>query len=251
MTINKEQLKEKLEKAETPLNQRGLGFDSTLNEADRINGYTQEEVEYTPFNLYQHHGMCGGCAFFLREKDPTQASACWIVDGAISHLGSCQLYINGTYEAELRAGAIAIRMDFLSKEEEGEVEEKSTEVNEMFTIKFASTDKKRQIVYGIVLEPDEVDSQDDTVSAEEIELAAHRYALTPRVVGDSHTKEAKAKPVESYIAPYDMEIEGAKVKKGSWVMAVKVFDSDLWMGVEDGSYTGFSIGALAKRIPVE
>jgi hypothetical protein len=44
---------------------------------------------------------------------------------------------------------------------------------------------------------------------------------------------------------------GQLVKAGSWVMAVKVFDSKLWTGIESGDFTGFSIGALAKRCPFE
>ena len=114
-------------------------------------------------------------------------------------------------------------------------------------VKFASMDEEKRIVYGIVLEPDEVDAHEDTVNAEEIEKAAHRYALNP-VIGDSHRTRAKAMPVETFI--YNPEVV-KEVKPGSWVMAVKVDDEEMWEGVKEGLYTGFSIGALVRRTLVE
>jgi hypothetical protein len=116
------------------------------------------------------------------------------------------------------------------------------------TVKIASTDEEKQIVYGIVLEADEVDAHEDTISADEIEKAAHNYALTPMTIGHGHKKEAKARPVETYIYNPDIMKD---VKPGSWIMAVKVEDEELWSMVKDGSMTGFSIGALARRTPID
>lgn len=118
-------------------------------------------------------------------------------------------------------------------------------------VKFASLDLEKQVVYGIVLEPDMVDKQGDIISKEEIEKAAWKYALTPMVIGSGHKKQAKAKPVETYLAPVDFELGGQTVKKGSWVLAVKVMDTELWQLVKDGDFMGFSIGAMGRRSPYE
>lgn len=111
-------------------------------------------------------------------------------------------------------------------------------------VKIASMDEDQQIVYGEVLVPDSVDAHGDTVTAEEIEKAAHKYALTPMVIGNSHVKKAKARPVETFV--YNPEML-KKVTPGSWIMAVKVEDEEMWQAVKDGKFTGFSIGALCKR----
>lgn len=116
-------------------------------------------------------------------------------------------------------------------------------------------DNPKQILYCVVMEPDTVDLQEDATSADEIEKAAHQYLLDSRVVGDSHRKnergtiiEANAGVVESFIAPVDFEVGTERILKGSWVIAVKVSDTDLWKSVEDGDITGVSIGGVGERV---
>lgn len=109
----------------------------------------------------------------------------------------------------------------------------------------------QQIIYCVALEPDSVDLQNDVVSAEDIETAAHRYLRESRVVGNMHIAKAEAEVVESYIAPVDFDLDGQKVLKGSWVMAVKVHDAALWAAIEAGEYTGISIGGSGVREPIE
>jgi len=108
-------------------------------------------------------------------------------------------------------------------------------------------DEEQRLVYGVVLEPDTVDSQGDTISADEIEKAAHRFLVKSRVVGDRHSKKAKAEVVESYIAPIDFEWGGQKVKKGSWVLGVHISDDRLWNAVKKGEYQSFSVGGFGVR----
>lgn len=110
---------------------------------------------------------------------------------------------------------------------------------------------EKRLVYGEVLVPDVEDSQGDLVSSEEIEKAAHEYLRTFRLVGDSHEDLAPAEVVESYIAPVDFTPEGGDlIRKGSWVMVVKVQSEELWQEILKGEYTGFSIGGEAYRDPV-
>ncbi len=134
------------------------------------------------------------------------------------------------------------------------IEEEMTEkmVQKKITFPIAKADKEKQIVYGIVLTPDEVDSQDDYMTSDEIEKAAHSYLVQSRVVGSQHEKPMrKAEVVESYIAPQDMDWEGQygpqQVKKGAWVLAVKINDKKEWQKVLDGEYQGFSVGGYGVR----
>jgi len=122
---------------------------------------------------------------------------------------------------------------------------------------FKARDEEKRLVYGVALEPMAVDTWLDFETAETIEETAHNYLLAHRGVGVEHEREIKSAPVESYIAPVDFWFEGTPqnedtlVRKGSWVLVVKVLDDDEWARVKDGTYTGFSIQGQGKRRPVE
>lgn len=113
-----------------------------------------------------------------------------------------------------------------------------------------------RLVTGIVLEPDIVDSQKDTYTADEIRKTAHLYMLDFQNIGLQHKAmiNTEARPVESFIVPENtqggVEIGGVLVKSGTWVMTVKVFDDDIWSGIKRGELTGFSIGGFARRVPL-
>lgn len=107
----------------------------------------------------------------------------------------------------------------------------------------------KRLVYGVVSEPETADLQDDVLSVDEIEKAAHEYLRAFRVVGDQHETLADAEVVESFIAPVDYAAEdGTEIKKGSWVIGVKVHSEALWADIQKGAYTGFSIGGQAERV---
>lgn len=119
--------------------------------------------------------------------------------------------------------------------------------------KIVKADAAKQIVYGIVLEPEFIDAQNEWMTADDIERTAHLYLQKSRVVGKNHMDLVKAVPVESYIAPCDFTLDGGQygsqfVKKGSWVLAVKILDRAEWDKIVEGEYTGFSIGGFGLRI---
>lgn len=112
--------------------------------------------------------------------------------------------------------------------------------------------EEERIVYGVVLEPNTVDKQQDTISEEEIRTAAHKFMEDFGTLGLQH-KEAingDAKLLETFIAPADFEVNGDKITKGSWVMAERILNDALWKAVKKGEITGFSIGGSAVRRPV-
>jgi SAM-dependent methyltransferase len=114
-------------------------------------------------------------------------------------------------------------------------------------------DNKKQVVYCVVLAPDELDSQDDWMTADDIEDAAHHYMIHARTIGKDHSEPIEnAYPVESYIAPQDLEWGDGpygpqSVKKGSWVIGIKVADPKEWQKVENGEYQGVSVGGFGLR----
>lgn len=118
-----------------------------------------------------------------------------------------------------------------------------------------ATSAHKQVIYCVVLEPDSTDAHNDTMTPEDIEWTAHRYITKSRVVGSNHEKPIKASPVESYVAPMDLHFEEGTfgpqvVKKGSWVIGIKIEDKGEWQKVLDGEYTGVSIGGFGLRADV-
>lgn len=103
-------------------------------------------------------------------------------------------------------------------------------------------------VAGVVYEPDVLDAQGDSANADEIRKAAHKFLEDSRTIGLMHKEDAgpRAKLVESYIVPGDMRYGNQIVKKGSWVIVVKIADEELWTSVKSGAITGFSMGGTAR-----
>ena len=276
--------KTKTKKAEYPLNRRGMGYRSTLENGP----YFKDDVQYVEPDSNYNYSYCGACAFY-------RSGNCMALEEDVDIIGSCDLYISMANELSLEFESFILQQMYANKsadetdetDEELEVAEevekyiskengkycvrshqtnknfgcydtkaqaekrlrqisrfKSTE----FQVKFASMDEDKKIVYGIVLEPDEIDAHGDTITKDEIEKAAHLYLKSSRVIGDGHTKKAKAYPIESFI--YTPEIL-KKVKEGSWVMAIKVSSDSIWQSIKDGDYQGLSIGALVVRKPLK
>lgn len=114
-------------------------------------------------------------------------------------------------------------------------------------------DNDERFVLGVVLTPNEVDAQGDIYSAEEIRQAAHRFMEEFGGLGLMHRFRVndQVKVLESYLAPADLEIEGMRIPKGTWILAVRILSDDLWEQIRTGQLTGFSIGGSARRIAEE
>lgn len=106
-------------------------------------------------------------------------------------------------------------------------------------------------VLGIVLEPEVVDAQGDIYSTEEIRAAAHRFMEEFGGLGLMHRLRVndQVKVLESYLAPTDFTVGELTVRKGTWMLAVRVLSDELWDRVKSGDLTGFSIGGSARRVP--
>jgi hypothetical protein len=121
---------------------------------------------------------------------------------------------------------------------------------EYFITKMEITEPTKRLVTGVVLEPDTPDAQGDIYNEEEVEKAAHGYMSRYRIsseMGEMHKSTTKKiEVVESWLQREPAALNGQPVKKGSWLITVKVNKDDAWEKVKSGEYRGFSIGGTAK-----
>ena len=113
------------------------------------------------------------------------------------------------------------------------------------TCPIKKVDVMRQLVYGEVYAPMEVDSHGDIMFSEDIETMCHRFmrlhlAMTTDVEHDNIARQVY--PVECFIA----RANDPDFAEGSWVLGVKIEDPDVWAKVENGDLNGFSFEALVK-----
>ena len=110
-------------------------------------------------------------------------------------------------------------------------------------------DSENHYVTGIVYEPDCEDTQNDSMTAEEIQKAAYWFMKNGDGVDLQHDFEKleNASVVESWVAKSDFNIDDETVLKGTWLMTVEVSDPDVWDDIEKGKITGFSMGGKAVR----
>lgn len=104
-------------------------------------------------------------------------------------------------------------------------------------------DNEKRLVYGVVYEPNVVDADGHEATPDVIEETAHGYLEDFSDINLMHERPLfdKVKVVESYIAPTDFNFDNQFIKKGSWVLVVKVYDDNIWEAVKGGVLNAFSL----------
>lgn len=114
--------------------------------------------------------------------------------------------------------------------------------------KIQRVDEERQIVFGVVYAPLEIDTYGETMTAEGIEEMAHRFMALKldQTIDEMHDEQAKHNvyPIESFIARKD----DPDYPEGAWVLGVKVDDTATWDKIKTGDINGFSFQALVKKV---
>lgn len=115
-------------------------------------------------------------------------------------------------------------------------------------VKFSLIDEGKRVVYGVVYTPNMLDSFGGFTDSEEVERLAYRFMSLDlnRVIDTQHDNIPNGSyPVESFIAR-----EGdPNFPEGSWVLATKVTDDELWEEILSGKYNGYSMEIKTLRRP--
>jgi hypothetical protein len=117
-------------------------------------------------------------------------------------------------------------------------------------IPICKVDNDKQIIYGEVLVPEVIDAQGHKISVDEIEKACHWYMENSQKNKVMHKGNyIDSAIVENYIVPQDLEFvnpkgEKVNVTKGTWMMATKIYNQEIWKDIKEGRLNGYSIGAL-------
>lgn len=155
-------------------------------------------------------------------------------------------------ESDLEPEADEVDDDEGAAEVDDDVQES---VEKSIHVPFIKAADEEQTVTGIVLKPEVTDGHLDVMSAAVIKETAYKFLAglnKTTKVGVQHTvfKKGQLELVESYIAPMDMVLGSKSVPAGAWVITMRVLDKKLWKKIKDGLITGFSIGGIAKVVPI-
>jgi hypothetical protein len=111
------------------------------------------------------------------------------------------------------------------------------------------TEPAEQKFWAVVLEPMSDtgpggigDAHGHLMTEEEIQKSMHNFMLNGGQIFKDHKGAVEAKIFEVFCAPVQYEVDGEVIKKGSWVMGTKVYNTELWKGVESGEYGYYSPG---------
>lgn len=114
-------------------------------------------------------------------------------------------------------------------------------------VPLSKTNADKQLAFGVVYAPDELDSHGDFMVAEEIEKMAYDFMMSGKVnrIDTDHDKEENgSRVVESFIARKD----DPDFPEGAWVMGIYIPDEEIWKSIKKGDLTGFSMyGKSGKR----
>lgn len=107
---------------------------------------------------------------------------------------------------------------------------------------------EQRLVFAEVYAPMQIDSDDETMTAEEIEKMAHQFLKDGNVnkIDVMHSfQESGCHIVESFIA---RKGDPDGFREGSWVMGVHIVPDDLWEAVKKGEINCFSFAGVAKGV---
>lgn len=121
---------------------------------------------------------------------------------------------------------------------------------------------EERFVLSMVLEPTDgkngseykPDTQKDVYSEDAVRKACHVWMEHYGAIDLMHSWNSLGKQdvrvLECFVAPVEFKIGEETVTKGSWMLAVRVVNDDLWKAVKSGDLGAFSIGGTANRVPL-
>lgn len=141
----------------------------------------------------------------------------------------------------------------------------ATPADDTITAPVFKANAQKQIIYAVVLDPYQVDTQDDWCPPKDIEDTAHAFVKSSRVMDLQHEDVVDdAFVVESFVELYPSESDKVKafnnephrayarqygsdrIHSGAWILGVQLSDR-LWAMYKSGEIGAFSIGGFGKR----
>ena len=123
-------------------------------------------------------------------------------------------------------------------------------------------DEEEFTIFAPVLEPNDgedgapldPDKQNEIYSAEAIRKTAHYWMENGGVVGLMHRFNIadQVSVLESYLAPVDFVFKCSdgsdyKVRKGTWLLRLRINNKELWDAIKEGKLGAFSVGGTAIK----
>ncbi len=235
-------------------NSAGLTIAGTLDQGQQ----SQDDAKYRQ-PTEEAWQACGGCRFFLRDPAGAELGTCQAVSGAIAWFGTCIYYVSASdavFEAFQQAAQAFAAPVFMRAVETSKsrrlkpaVVTKHKDGSQSRFIPIIKVDDMEHIIYGIVYEPDVEDAHGEFARKTTIRKAAHDFLSEFGEVNLMHTVplgKRQVSVIESFIAPVSFEVNGDFIQKGSWVLAAKVHDEDIWELIVSGELTGWSLEGHAE-----
>lgn len=124
---------------------------------------------------------------------------------------------------------------------------------------------EERFVLSLVMEPTlfengdmKPDKQGDVYTEKEVKKACYCWMENGGFFDLSHNweplKNSQIKILENYLAPVDFKLDDSEnpvtVKKGSWLLGIRVLDDELWKACKSGALGAFSIGGIGYRTEI-
>jgi len=106
-----------------------------------------------------------------------------------------------------------------------------TEVEETDLIPISKTDAEDRLVRILIQEP--------SVNVSESDIQKNCYSYmesSKKICHGGEVVNGRARIVENMLAPVDLRINGKRIKKGSWTMALRIYDDELLKDLETGQF---------------
>lgn len=118
-------------------------------------------------------------------------------------------------------------------------------------VRIGRVDGEKRLIFGEVYAPNTLDTYCELVTAEDLELMAHRFMgeleNLRETIDTNHDNVPNGSfPVESFVA----RTGDPDFTVGAWVVGVKVTDDHIWAQIKKKELNGFSFEALVRPVDV-
>jgi hypothetical protein len=113
--------------------------------------------------------------------------------------------------------------------------------------------KERRLVTGVAMAAHEVDGEGEWFSDETCLDSMIDYMVKSRNVGFEHVVDINndVDIIENWQLRDDTQHAGKLVRKGSWMMTLRIYSDRYWNAYKNGTLAGFSVGGKGYNVSTE